>query len=316
MINTKILIIGAGPAGAACAGHLQQQGVDCLVLDKHTFPRPKPCAGWTTPEVWQLLQTSPQEYPYGLTHFSSFQVSVKGIRFRLKTNQYAIRRYEFDAWLLEKYQIQPVTHTVRRIERCKDGFIVDDTYSCQYLIGAGGTNCPVRRFIDAEREQLGHKKQILAMEDEFEYPVVDHHCHLWFFENRLPGYSWYVPKANGYVNVGVGGSAARMSDRGDSIKRQWRHLIDSLAASGLVIGHDYQPRGYAYYLREKSPAIRQGNAFLLGDSAGLATNDMGEGIGPAIQSGILAASAIVENKPYTIRSIPRFSLPSLLGLRK
>ena len=315
MINTKILIIGAGPAGAACAGCLKQNGVDCLVLDKHTFPRPKPCAGWITPEVWQLLKTKPQEYPYGLTHFSSFQVSVKGFRFPLKTNQYAIRRYEFDAWLLEKYQIEPTTHTVRNINRDNEGFIVDDTYTCQYLIGAGGTNCPVRRFIEAEREPLSRKKQVLAMEDEFQYPVTDHRCHLWFFENNLPGYSWYVPKANGYVNVGVGGSAARMSARGDSIKRQWQHLIESLAASSLVIGHDYHPRGYAYYLREKSTTLRQGNALLIGDAAGLATNDMGEGIGPAIQSGILAASAIVEDKPYAIKSIPRFSLPALLGIR-
>jgi flavin-dependent dehydrogenase len=170
--------------------------------------------------------------------------------------------------------------------------------------------------LEAEKVPVSRKKQILAMEDEFQYPVVDHRCHLWFFENNLPGYSWYVPKANGYVNVGVGGSAARLNARGDTIKRQWQHLIDSLTASGLVTGHDYHPRGYVYCLREKSTMIQQGNALLLGDCAGLATNDMGEGIGPAIQSGILAASAIVENKPYSIQSIPRFSLPSLLGLRK
>jgi menaquinone-9 beta-reductase len=315
MIQTKVLIIGAGPAGAACAGHLKQNGVDCLVLDMHPFPRFKPCAGWITPEVWQLLQTKPQEYPYGLTHFSSFQVSVKGIRFRLKTNQYAIRRYEFDAWLLEKYQIEPITHTVRKIRPLDKGFIVDDTYICQYLIGAGGTNCPVRRFVEEESQTPPRKKLILAMEDEFQFPVTDHRCHLWFFENGLPGYSWYVPKANGYINVGVGGSAARLNAKGDSIKRQWQHLIDHLASSGFVTERQYQPRGYSYYLREKVPMIRQGNALLIGDAAGLATNDMGEGIGPAIQSGILAASAIVENKPYAIQSIPRFSLPSLIGMR-
>jgi menaquinone-9 beta-reductase len=315
MIQTKVLIVGTGPAGAACAGHLTQKGVDCLLLDKHTFPRPKPCAGWITPEVWQLLQTNPQEYPYGLTHFSSFQVSVKGFRFRLKTNQFAIRRYEFDTWLLEKFQIQPITHTARNIKRDKEFFIVDDTYTCQFLIGAGGTNCPVRRFVEEESQTPPRKKLILAMEDEFQFPVTDHRCHLWFFENGLPGYSWYVPKANGYVNVGVGGSAARLNAKGDSIKRQWQHLIDHLSDSGLVKEHTYQPRGYSYYLREKSPAIRGGNALLLGDSAGLATTDMGEGIGPAIQSGILAASAIVENNAYTIKSVPRFSLPSLIGMR-
>lgn len=315
MIHTKVLIVGAGPAGAACAGHLQQNGVDCLVLDKQTFPRIKPCAGWITPQVWQLLHTSPQEYPHGFTHFSSFQVSVKGFRFRLKTDQYAIRRCEFDQWLLVKYQIEPIKHTVKNIRRQGEAYIVDDTYACQYLIGAGGTNCPVSRFLEREEEPVNRKKLILAMEDEFEYPVIDHRCHLWFFENNLTGYAWYVPKANGFVNVGVGGSAARLSARGDTIKRQWQHLIDTLAASGLITEQQYQPRGYGYYLREKSTTIQQGNLYLIGDAAGLATNDMGEGIGPAIQSGMLAANAIVANKAYIIKSIPRFSFPSLLGMR-
>jgi flavin-dependent dehydrogenase len=39
------------------------------------------------------------------------------------------------------------------------------------------------------------------------YPFSDERCHLWFFEDGLPGYAWYVPKADGYLNVGIGGSA-------------------------------------------------------------------------------------------------------------
>jgi len=46
----------------------------------------------------------------------------------------------------------------------------------------------------------------------------------------------------------------------------------------------------------------------VGDSAGLATLDMGEGIGPAIRSGILAARAVLENKPYNLDEIPGYSL--------
>ncbi|TDN89438.1 hypothetical protein DET49_106183 [Salegentibacter sp. 24] len=38
-LNTKILIIGAGPSGMVAAGYLHKCGVDCLVVEKSTFPR-------------------------------------------------------------------------------------------------------------------------------------------------------------------------------------------------------------------------------------------------------------------------------------
>ena len=37
--NTQILIIGAGPSGMVAAGYLQKQGIDCLVVEKSSFPR-------------------------------------------------------------------------------------------------------------------------------------------------------------------------------------------------------------------------------------------------------------------------------------
>jgi len=38
-LKTQILIIGAGPSGMVAAGYLQKCGVDCLVVEKSTFPR-------------------------------------------------------------------------------------------------------------------------------------------------------------------------------------------------------------------------------------------------------------------------------------
>jgi len=61
MRHHRVIIIGGGPAGAACAWKLVQAGVDCLILDKKTFPRPKICAGWVTPEVLQDLQVKPHD---------------------------------------------------------------------------------------------------------------------------------------------------------------------------------------------------------------------------------------------------------------
>jgi flavin-dependent dehydrogenase len=52
----------------------------------------------------------------------------------------------------------------------------------------------------------------------------------------------------------------------------------------------------------------------VGDAVGLATLDMGEGIRSAIKSGLLAAEAIIHDTDYSLASIPKYSLFSLIGL--
>lgn len=316
MIKTDVIIVGGGPAGAACAWRLREHKIKCLILDQSVFPRGKPCAGWITPTVFKLLKINPDTYPASLTQFKSFQVSLRGVKFRLPTLQYAIRRIEFDAWLLSYAGFQPIHHKVEGIEEINEGYLIDGQYRSKFLVGAGGTHCPVRRTFFNHVRASHTQGLILAKEEEFVYPYSDDRCHLWFFEGGLPGYAWYVPKAGGYLNVGIGGSAAWIKSKGKTLNKYWQGFIVKLDKLGLVRGHPFNPKGYSYYLRGNSPRLCQGDVFLVGDSLGLATLDMGEGIGPAIQSGILAADAIKHNTIYSISSIPRFSFPSLLRLRK
>lgn len=314
MRRVEALIVGGGPAGAACAARLMQAGLDCLVLDKAAFPRPKVCAGWVTPQVWRTLGVAPADYPHSLTRFESFQVAVKSVCFTLRTHQYAIRRVEFDAWLLNHSGAPVEQHAVKRIERKDGGYEIDGAYWGRYLIGAGGTHCPVQAAFFAAARPRDPGALIAAMEEEFPYPTRDPRCYLWFMQNGLPGYAWYVPKAGGYLNVGIGASAQALKSGGSSLRQHWELLIAKLARDELVTGYSFRPTGHSYYLRRGGGALRVENALLAGDSAGLATLDMGEGIGPALQSGALAAEAVLNGGTYSLKSIPRYSLWSLLGL--
>lgn len=312
MRSTDVIIVGGGPAGSSCAWRLQKMGIDCLVLDQHPFPRFKPCAGWITPEVMQILEFQVSEYPLGIKKFSALYFSIRGVSFKMPTRQYAIRRTEFDDWLLRRSAAPVIAHQVKTIEESPDGYIVDGQFCGKYIVGAGGTYCPVYRTLFKAEIPKDRGTLIAAMEDEFPYDYSDESCRLWFLDNRLPGYSWYVPKANGWLNIGVGGKAEEIKANGDNLKDHWNFLVEKLDQQGLVKGHDYKPSAHSYYLNQKVANPRKGNAFIIGDAAGLATLDMGEGISAAIRSGVMAAEAIANNRPYSLGSIPKYSTLSIL----
>jgi menaquinone-9 beta-reductase len=308
--SCDVLIVGAGPAGSAAAWKLRRAGVDVLVLDRENFPRLKLCAGWITPEVVSELGMDLGSYPHRLLTFPRLRVHLGKVHLPVPCVQHSIRRFEFDAWLLERSGAPFERHTVREIVPEADGYRIDDAYHCRYLIGAGGTRCPVYRTLFRELNPRAHELQIVTLEHEIEYDWQDPDCHLWFFEHGLPGYSWYVPKERGWLNVGVGGIAARIKDQGQDIKAHWARFAERLTGT-LARGAQLDPGGYSYFLRGEVEVVRRGNAFITGDAAGLATRDLGEGIGPAIRSGMRAAEAIADGTPYRLDDVTGLSVSSI-----
>lgn len=302
-----VVIVGGGPAGSSAAWKLKRGGVDVLVLDKERFPRLKLCAGWITPEVVRDLEMDPATYPYRFLTFERMHMHVKGLHLPIRVKQHSIRRFEFDAWLLERSGAEFQQHTVRKIQRENGIYVIDNEIRCRYLIGAGGTRCPVYRTFFRDVNPRVTELQTVTLEHEFEYDWKDGDCHLWFFQNGLPGYSWYVPKQNGWLNVGIGGMAERMKREGQDIKQHWVQLTRMLDRK-LAPGASYDPAGYSYYLRGPVDVPRVDDAFITGDAAGLATRDMCEGIGPAIRSGFRAAESILNGTPYRIDDVTGASL--------
>jgi 2-polyprenyl-6-methoxyphenol hydroxylase-like FAD-dependent oxidoreductase len=56
MIETDILILGAGPGGAATALFLAKQGIASVLVDKATFPRDKICGDALSGKVVEVLK--------------------------------------------------------------------------------------------------------------------------------------------------------------------------------------------------------------------------------------------------------------------
>jgi menaquinone-9 beta-reductase len=315
--HVETIIVGGGPAGSACARRLVREGRDVLVLDKARFPRLKLCAGWITAKAMSDLEFTPSDYPHPIlkldirTHFFNWPFAFNW--FPTSGANFSIRRIEFDAWLLARSGAEAIEHEVRSVRRDGSRYLIDDRYSCTYLIGAGGTMCPVRRAVFPDGRVKS--RQIATLEKEFYYPDRDETCHLYFFRRGLIGYAWFVPKGDGFVNLGLGGKAKFFKRSEAKIHTHFRAFIDDLvkekrldAATAATI----EETGHPYFLMTYRGEIKRDNCFLIGDSAGLASVDLGEGIGPAVESGLMAAAEILGAGTYRRQDISAFSFRGIV----
>ena len=307
MDEFEVAIVGGGPAGSTCAWKLRQAGVDVAVLDRESFPRTKLCAGWITPKVVEDLEFDISAYPHSFMTFPHIEAHWWRTQVKFPCVQHSIRRWEFDQYLLERSGAPVHQHYVKHIDQENGAYVIDNKFRCRYLVGAAGTKCPVYRQFFRAANPRARPLQTVTYEHEFPYDWGDGNCHLWFFGEGLPGYSWYVPKANGYLNVGIGGMAEKLKSRQGDIKHYWQHLVEHLEKDAMVRDVEFQPTGYSYYLRGNVDVVRCANAFIIGDAAGLATRDLCEGIGPAVESGLLAANTITTGNNYSLDGVTRYS---------
>jgi geranylgeranyl reductase family protein len=313
MTRVDAAIVGGGPAGSTCAGALRRAGWDVLVLDRARFPRDKVCAGWLTPRVFEALDLSPSEYQAaGLTlqPISAFRTGVIGATM-LETAypdvvSYGILRREFDHFLLRRAAARVLENApVETLRRTDSTWIVNETIEAPVLVGAGGHFCPVARHLRGGLADTA--RPIVAKEAEF--PCAAHASRAantppsLYFCRDLDGYGWCVPKGD-YLNVGIGRRDSR------DFSTHVRDFVAFLEAHGIHAGDpSVRWHGHAYFASGTGPRpLVDRGVLLIGDAAGLAYPESGEGIGPAIESALLAARTLIaargrhgidDLRPYT-----------------
>ena len=293
-----VAIVGGGPAGSSCAWALRRAGARVVVLDAARFPRQKVCAGWVTPRVFRALELDPEEYRATglvLQDVRAFRTGVIGGRHAVATQydtvvSYAIRRVEFDDYLLRRSAVSVLDNTrVAAIRRERGEWIVNDRVAARTLVGAGGHFCPVARLLNPP---AGDRDIVVAR--ELEAPLEGDACEVdglrpeLFFCRDLDGYGWCVRK-HGYVNIGFGRRGSREFQRHVAGFADWLRTFVKLPSHVI----DWRTwKGHAYRLRRPGRLVLSDGALLVGDAAGLAWPESGEGIAPAVESGIAAARLI------------------------
>jgi geranylgeranyl reductase family protein len=313
MQQVDVIVVGGGPAGAACAWALGEAGFDVAVLDRAIFPRDKVCAGWITPPLIEALRLDTNDYRAGRTFqpITGFHVSTVGARRGVDVGyatpvSFGIRRCEFDDYLLRRSRARlTLGAPVQRIVRDDHRWIVDDEVSAPMLVGAGGHSCPVARLLNPQPlpAPVVAAREIELPMDTLRCPVRGEHPELYFCRD-LAGYGWCFRKGD-YVNIGFGRVNAR------AIPQAAAQFVRYLTERGRLVADAarWPWRGHAYLLAAASRRRSAGDGVMLvGDSAGLAYPQSGEGIRPAVESGLLAASTIVAaRRRYDAESLAAYS---------
>jgi len=305
MQTCDVLIVGGGPAGSSCAwglrgSGLRGSGLNVLILDKQTFPRDKVCGGWITPQIITELQLDAADYARGRVFqpFCGFRTSRMGDP-EIETNygrpvSYGIRRFEFDDYLLQRCGARVLQGVAfESMERRGGNWLVNGEISARLVVGAGGHFCPVARQMGAK---MASEEIVVAQEAEFAMDARQQAaCSIkpdipeLYFCADMRGYGWCFRKEN-VLNVGLGrldrsSLSGHVAEFLAFLKRTGKVAFD-LSAS--MLGH-----AYLIYSKTTRKLVDEG-VMLIGDSAGLAYSQSGEGIRPAIESGLLAAQVIAQ----------------------
>ena len=297
MEHFEVIVIGAGPAGAAAARDLSRSGARVALVDG-SHPREKPCGGGVTGRALDLVGGAP-----GLAGRAR---AIRSVRFESESAAVTVdlpegyldvfSREEFDRALAQTARdagAVPIAARASAIVRQAGRWQVtagDTTLTAPFLLGADGAGGLVRKQVTRPftRTQLSIAAGSYVDDSDISEIVVR-------FVGNPPGYLWSFPRP-GHLAVGTCAQA-------DVTSTAEMHAVTDRWLDAYSPAQGRPRRRYAWpipSLRAADVDAEQpaGNGWmLLGDAAGLVDPITREGIYFAIRSGMLAAEALRAQDP-------------------
>ena len=310
------IIVGAGPAGAAAAIALARAGRHPVLVDKATFPRDKICGDGLTTGALRLLEDLGVEparieswTPVTDIHVASPSGHVAVFPLPRDRGAYAVvtTRRDLDAAIVHRARSAGATvvegHGVVAVDDGPDRVTatLDDgtTVTAPYLIAADGMWSPVRKLVGAATP--GYLGEWHAFRQYFaNVGPAARELWVWFEPDLLPGYAWSFPLPDGRANVGFGiQRGGRLATK--EMKALWPELL-ARPHIAAVLGPDAQPldrhQAWPIPARVDDIPLSAGRILWAGDAAAATDPMTGEGIGQALQTGVLAAEALLAGGPH------------------
>lgn len=316
----EVLVVGAGPAGSATATLLARSGWDVVLVDRRSFPREKVCGDGLIPDAHAALRElgvldEVMARAQGLQHVGC--IGPRGTRVDVPATLAVLARRELDDILCRNAVRQgarmhapvhfeaPLHDASGRVvgARLSNGGETRELQARWVVLATGAGTQPLVAADMCERQTpsgvalRGYVKNDAMQERITAMEIV------WHRELR-PGYGWIFPCGDGVFNIGVGVFDMHTTDaqgRNAMANVNLRQLFDAfcgfyapakeLMAGGVLQG---QLKGAPLRCTLRGARFARPGLLVAGEAAGSTYAFTGEGIGKAMETGMLAARGLLQ----------------------
>ncbi len=315
-----VLVVGAGPAGSACAQLLARAGLDVLLVDQHDFPRDKICGDGLIPdshaalkklgvydEVAALAQpvqhvrcVGPRgglvDVPGSLSVLPRKVLDHVLVRAAQSAGAKLLTPLRFDAPLIENDRVAGARFKhAGELHEIRARWVVLATGAVPQAAVAAGL-CD--RHTPSGIALRGYVKND-AMVDRIRQLQIIWHPKL------KGGYGWIFPEPGGVFNIGAGLTGSHVETRGKgqmqnvNLREMFQAFQDiyaparDLMATGTLIG---DIKGAPLRCGLLGAKWSRPGLLGVGEVVGSTYSFTGEGIGKALETGMLAAEALLAGR--------------------
>ena len=319
-----VIVVGAGPAGAAAAAVLAQKGCDVLLLDRELFPRDKICGDAVPSGAIELLyrlgmkdkilaaQQREEFYPLqkmrlistrGYEVKATFKKGLAGADSFVAPRKYldaVIQQHAVDSGAeFRQAQVKaPIIETDQVVGVTAQTNGSTHQFKADVVIGADGVTSAIARALRPKSERHSDKHRAVALRayiDDLE--TLPHEIEFYLYRKILPGYAWIFPTGDQQANIGLGMRLDHFRARKQDLNSMMRQFLAMSAVKKRLIHggrlHDVATWQLNFGSQRNLQSAFAG-AVLIGDAAGLVNPLTGGGIHNSLISAEIAANIIFE----------------------